>query len=58
MIRLGGRALDGRGGFTAYQLQPNSECRERQSGSQTMGAKLHGREGNNPDRQLRSPSVR
>jgi len=26
-------------------------------GSQTVGDNLHGREGNNPDRQLRSPIV-
>jgi len=26
-------------------------------GSETMGDELHGREGNNPERQLRPPSV-
>ena len=50
----GGRALDGLGGNKAYQTQPNSECQYLLPGSQTMGAKVHGREGKSPDRQLRS----
>ena len=54
MICCGGRALDGLGPFTGYQTQPNSECRHRVRGSQTVGDKIHSREGNNPDRQLRS----
>ena len=50
----GGRALDGLGLFTGYQTQPNSECRDMMYGSETVGDKVHGREGNSPDRQLRS----
>ena len=46
----GGRALDGLGPFTGYQTQPNSECRNMLCGSQTVGDKIHGREGNSPDR--------
>ena len=52
----GGRALDGLGGREPYQTQPNSEYRRALRGRQTMGAKVRGREGNSPDRQLRSPS--
>ncbi len=37
-----------------YQIQSNSECRDVFFGSQTVGDKLHGREGNIPDYQLRS----
>ena len=50
----GGRALDGLGSFTGYQTQPNFECRQKIYGSQTAGDKVRGREGNSPDRQLRS----
>ena len=46
--------LIGYEGFTAYQLQTNSEYHNDYPGSQTMGANLHGRKGNSPDRQLRS----
>ena len=53
----GGRALDGLGGLQAYRNQPNSECREVKRGSETVGAKLHSREGNSPDRRLRPLSV-
>ena len=49
--------LIGRGGFTAYQPQPNSECRGGFLGSEAAGANVHGREGKNPDRRLRSRSV-
>ena len=56
MITRGDRELDGLGSYTGYQIQLNSECREVQSGSQTAGAKLRCREGNSPDRQLRSRS--
>jgi hypothetical protein len=38
-----------------YPTLPNSEYRMTYLGSQTMGDKVRGREGNNPDRQLRSP---
>ena len=44
-------------GLHAYQAQPNSECRQPQPGSETVGAKLHRQKGNNPDRQLRPLSA-
>lgn len=44
-------------GFTAYQLQTNSECYNMFTRSEGMGAKVHVRKGKNPDHQLRSPSV-
>ena len=46
--------LDETRGLPAYLLQPNSEYRDDYPGSQTVGDKLHGREGNSPDRRLRS----
>ena len=49
--------LIGLGGFTAYQTLTNSECYILFLRSEGMGAKVHVREGNNPDHQLRSPSV-
>ena len=49
--------LIGCGGFTAYQFLTNSECYEMMHSSEGMGAKVHVREGKNPDHQLRSPSV-
>ena len=53
---MGVELLNGDGGPPAYPPQPNSEYRKDYLGSQTVGDNLHGREGNNPDRQLRSPS--
>ena len=50
----GGRALDGLGVLPDYQPQLNSECRYLYYGSQTAGDKVRSREGNSPDRQLRS----
>jgi hypothetical protein len=44
-------------GFTAYQPLTNSECYDMFHGSEAMGAKVRGREGKNPDHQLRSPNV-
>ena len=44
-------------GFTAYQIQTNSEWYEMVSGSEGMGAKVRVREGKNPEQQLRSLSV-
>lgn len=41
-------------GFTAYQVQINSECVQVQAGSEGVGAKVHIREENNPDHLLRS----
>ncbi|PYM63749.1 MAG: hypothetical protein DMD79_07940 [Candidatus Rokuibacteriota bacterium] len=55
-MRRGGRALDGLGVLPDYRSQPNCECRAFKRGSQTAGDKLRRREGNNPDRQLRSLS--
>ena len=49
--------LIGLGGFTAYQPLTNSECYDMMICSEVMGDKVHIREGNNPDQQLRSPSV-
>jgi len=40
--------------FTKPNQTPNTD--ECNHGRQTMGAKVHGRKGNSPDRQLRSPS--
>ena len=37
-----------------YQTQMNSECRHDILGSEGMGDKVHVREGNNPELQLRS----
>ena len=44
-------------GFTAYQTLTNSECYDMFHGSEAMGAKVRGREGKNPDHQLRSLNV-
>ena len=49
--------LIGLGGFTAYQPLTNSECYDMFYSSEGMGAKVHVREGKNPDHQLRSPNV-
>ena len=56
-LRTGGRALDGLGALPGYRSQPNSECRfgrKPESGSETVGDKLHGQKGNSPDPLLRS----
>ena len=42
-------------GPKGYRPQPNREYRQMLYGSQTTGDKIRGREGNSPDRQLRSP---
>ena len=49
--------LVGCGGFIAYQILSNSECYNMLTGSEGMGAKVHVREGKNPDHLLRSPNV-
>ena len=49
--------LIGREGFIAYQLLINSECYDMIYGSEGMGAKVHAREGTNPDHQLRSLNI-
>ena len=45
------------GSIADYHAIANSEYREVQHGRQTVGANVHRREGNNPDRRLRSPSL-
>ena len=49
--------LIGLGGFTAYQTLTNSECYDMFLSSEGMGAKVHVREGKNPDYQLRSLNI-
>ena len=49
--------LIGLGGFTAYQTLTNSECYKMIHSSEGMGAKVHVREGKNPDHQLRSQNI-
>ena len=49
--------LIGLGGFTAYQTLTNSECYDMFLSSEGAGAKVHVREGKNPDYQLRSPNI-
>ena len=41
-------------GFTAYQVQTNSECLQIDRCSEGMGAKVRVREEKNPDHRLRS----
>jgi len=55
-ITAGGIALNWLGGLPAYQTISNSEYRQVQLSSETMDAKVHGREGKSPDQQLRSPN--
>ena len=50
----GGRALDGLGGKTLTNSNQTTNAISRYPGSETMGDKLHSREGNSPDHQLRS----
>ena len=40
-----------------YLAIANSEYRKVICGRQTVGANVHRQEGNNPDRQLRSPMI-
>ena len=46
------------GGLPGYPSEPNSEYRVPDPGSQSVGDKLHAREGNNPDRRPRPPKRR
>ena len=48
--------LNGDRGPPVYLPQPNSEYRKAYLRSETVSDNVHGREGNNPDRQLRSQS--
>ena len=47
----------GLGGVKSYQILTNSECHDMFIGSEGMGAKVHVREGKNPDHLLRSQSI-
>ena len=51
---MGVELLIVRGSLPGYQQLLNSEYHAPYRGSQTMGDKLHGREGDSPDRRLRS----
>lgn len=57
MIIIEVELLVGCGGFIAYQFLSNSECYYRLLGSEGMGAKVHVREGKNPDHRLRSLNI-
>ena len=54
--RLGGRALNGLGADKVTEPYQTPNTKHALVRSQTVGDKLHSREGNSPDRQLRSPS--
>ena len=56
-LSCGGRALFGLGALPGYRTQINSKCHNLYLGSETVGDKLHCREGNSPDRRLRPLSV-
>lgn len=43
--------------MATYQTMANSEYRQVQRGRQSPGANVRAREGNNPDRQLRSLTI-
>lgn len=49
--------LIGLGGFTACQTLTNSECYDMFLSSEGVGAKVHVREGKNPDYQLRPQNM-
>jgi len=51
---FGGRALDDQQRAKARLINQTPNTRRYKLGSQTVGAKLHGREGKSPDRRLRS----
>ena len=53
----GGRALDGLGGEYLTNSNQTTNAINLKPGSETVGDKLHSREGNSPDHQLRSPSA-
>jgi hypothetical protein len=53
VLTCGGRALDELEPIPGYRIQSNSEYRRVKQGRQSVWDKLHGREGNNPDQQLR-----
>ena len=53
MLTKGGRALNELGPTPGYRPQSNSEYPWVKYGSENVGDKLHAREGNSPDQQLR-----
>ena len=53
----GGRALDGLGGKKLTNSNQTTNAINLKPGSETVGDKLHCREGNSPDHQLRSLSA-
>ena len=53
----GGRALERRGGFPLTNSHQTPNAGQPCHGSETAGAKIRRRKGNNPDHRLRSPSV-
>ncbi len=57
MLNYAGRALNGLGGEKLTKPNQTANGVVEELGSETVGAKLHCREGNSPDRQLRSRSV-
>ncbi len=57
VLSYAGRALDGIGGEKLTKLNQTANGVTLEPGSETVGDKLHRREGNSPDHQLRSPSV-
>ena len=56
MFTVGGRALNGLGGFPLTKPNQTPNLAISQLGSQTARAKLRGLKENSPDRQLRSPN--
>ena len=53
-LSYGGRALDGLGGENLSKPNQTTNAIAIDPGSETVGDKLHSREGNSPDHQLRS----
>ncbi len=56
-VSQGGRALDGLGGEKLTKLNQTANALALNPGSESVGDKLHRREGNIPDHQLRSPRM-
>ena len=56
-ISLGGRALDGLENEKLTKLNQTANAKALNPRSETVGDKLHDREGNSPDHQLRSLSL-
>ena len=52
----GGKALNGVGAYTATEPNQTLNAASLEDGSRTTGDEFRGREGKNPDRQLRSQS--